>query len=245
MLSIRTAHRMFIVGIASVIFFGASLPTQSAVNPPVFHLGPMNIEQGETAVVSVTNPTADSARAKVQIYDQQGDLLKQKRPLIEPGHTAFVSRLMEEEGIFYFWAQVTLPNGSKAWPMALQTFDENEPLGVVSVHSLRGGGSVTSAMVRLGPNQDVRVLVTNLGGSSAQFSVYARGPAGNQLGFNTLSNASKATKATTFDNVSGIPVRAAVEGPANTKFLARVEIFDVSTGQTLSYLGLEHTFENG
>jgi hypothetical protein len=236
---------MFVLGIASIIFFGASLPTQSAVNPPVFHLGPLNVEQGQTAFVSVTNPTDKAGRAKVQIYDQQGDLLKQRRPLIEPGHTAFVSRLMEEEGIFYYWAQLTLPNGSQAWPMALQVFDGNEPLGVVSKQSRRSTGEVTSPMVRLGPDQDIRVLVTNLRSSSAQFSVYLRNPAGQQLGFNTLSNASKATKTTTFDNVSGTYVRAAVKGPQNTKFLAMVEIFDASTGQTLSYLGLEHTFENG
>lgn len=218
----------------SALVLGIGIPTQSAAPKPVTrHFGPVSAVQGQQAIVSLSNLRDVTVQPRVALVDQNGEVLTQGRPTIEPGASAQVSSLMEEEGIYYLRARITAPkNVMSGLASALHILDADGATFAMADTALPASSlqseSLCAAMVHLGEGQALRVLVTNLRGGSGNntFEVSAVDAAGAIASSLDIPNLAKGeTGAAAFSSETS-DVRPVVGGPGGSHSLITVEIYE-------------------
>jgi len=229
-----TGHRRrwVVVGVVSALSFGVigganGAPGRGAVPNLTVFFGPTEAAMGQEVSVAVTNASQTSGRAAVAVFDEAGASLLQQSKQIEPGRSAFFA-LPEVDDEVLLWARVTTPGPGSRWPSILRVTDAGGANPLITEIGFPAQVMTSSPQLPVPGDASVRVLVTPLTQEAATFTVRYLGAGGVQLGQATIpSVAPKHVAFAGFQPATAVSnLRAAVKGPAGSKFLVSLEVLD-------------------
>jgi hypothetical protein len=195
------------------------------------------VQPGDQTMVSVTNLTDESKEAGVRFFADACGEPAQGRLTIEPERTGVLDEPCADNiDTYTIRARVTaLGTWLKKAPVTLQILnDSGQTLGHVAAGTAGISGTGHGSMMHVASEHGVRVLATNLGKTTASFTITLVDQSGGVAASMTISNlAPGATGVATSVEPDDPDVRAVVTGPTDTKYLARAELFEEASGRTI------------
>jgi hypothetical protein len=239
-------HRRWIVlGIVAALSFGLigganGAPGRGAVPNLTVFFGPARAFTGQEVSIAVTNASPAAGNAVVAVFDGDGASLLQQSKQVGPGRSAMFN-LPEVDDEVLLWARVTTPGPGSKWPASLRVTDAGGANPLITEIGFPASVVTSSPQLPIPGDAALRVLVTPLTKEPATFTVRFIGAGGVQMGQATMPSVDpKHIAFAAFQPpTAATNLRAAVKGPAGSRFLVSIEVLDAGQSVICKWEGPE------
>jgi hypothetical protein len=206
--------------------------------PALGHTGPVGLAAGQSAVVTVANPTGDPLTTVVTLLDESARVLVRRRLSVSPGGAGAVR--LEVGSAARVRATVAGPGGEPSrYPIALWLYDAGSESPALATSSTPARTRATTAVGPFCPMLAAArnvVGVVNLGPLLATFRVSFVDGKGGLVATHDLVVAPEHTGVAEAAGPAATGVRAEVQAPPDTPYLVTTEVVDDASGRTLAVL---------